>query len=307
MKPLRAAAVIRTDHGLLLGGDSYKDWHRAEVLESLEVKRENALRRGRRAKAERFLLAKSLVEDQGKLSLIGGTVDPADYLSAGVEERIDVESPRFMKELDQTMKVIRNTVVREVREELSLEVDPDSVKFVQRIIGANRNHIICTVFAQGEIQINHEEILGLGLITDHLPAIPQNHYFYQYHAVHFHTSYLHDEEMHKKIRKMPVSRLRVSRPLVYDLYRYQSTGRAYAHGKNNFSERETPKMLRSTRNFTIIDTPESSIPPSAETASISPPSTPAPFVGVVGKVPSDYPAAPSHTLSTHGSAKPGKS
>lgn len=253
MKPLRAAAVIKTDHGLMIGGDSYKDWDRDEVLKELEARRLNAIGRNKRSQANRFLLAKSLVQEQGRLSLIGGTVDPGDYQNAGIDRPFDAESSHFSKDLEVIMRVIRIAVAREVDEELALAVDPDSIQFIKRIISKNRVHIICTVYAQGKVKMNRAEILGLGMMTDKLPAIPQNNYFYQQHAIQFQSSYLNNPDEYDQVKKMPVSKLNISTKMVQDLYKHQSAGYTYAHGSNRFKEREIPTMLKSTPNFVIYD------------------------------------------------------
>ena len=258
---IRAAVVIRTDQGLLLGGDSYKDWHIQGVLNGLQRSINNAERKHEHTKANRYRLAQKLVREQGRLSLIGGTASKLDYRKAEIDHVLHAKGDLFFKDFDDIMKVVRVTIQREVYEETRLKVDPDSIKFVDRMIGNNRTHIICSVFATGEIILDPDELLGLGMFTNVLPSIPKNRTFYQQHAIDFHNRLKTDRELVEKLRKMPLSHVRVRKSLVQTVYRHQCEGHAYAKGEKNFHLRQVPAMLRNTRHFEILEDETTTTPP----------------------------------------------
>ncbi len=255
-KPIRAAAIIETAHGVLLVQD-IKDRFKAETMKELAEDMNKYLERGNHEDVDRKVAAMHIVS-KGRFSLPGGGIDPIDYTNAGAEELLHLNrQPSTREELEMFRDVVREAAIREVTEEIGVKVCFEQVPAVIEIQGRQRHHIICILRAEGEIDLEPQpdkprEVSGIGFLNED-NVIPLNRFFFQAHVQKLMGKYIKKTERRQVMIPRYLSNLRVPVRYIdhwYDnlLYGYQNRPRKYR--KNCLP----PERPASSPTFVIFDT-----------------------------------------------------
>jgi 8-oxo-dGTP pyrophosphatase MutT (NUDIX family) len=214
-KRIRVAAIIETPQGVLLVQDA-KDKYRDNTLRELGIKAAKAGAEGNYSYFRRVEYAMEIVRD-GRYSLPGGKIEPEDYKNAGAEDILGLDRPLATDhEIAQYINVVKETVCREVDEELGLGIDSDTIQPILEIQGRERDHIICIASAEGILKINQEEISGIGLLDDP-SAIPLNDTFFQAHVVKLFSRYIRTP-IRDAYAPYYISRIEVAEDIVEEWY-----------------------------------------------------------------------------------------
>lgn len=303
-RPLRVGAIIETTEGVLLVQDA-KDKQKDHYIKKLEEKERKASGKKKKMADARLLLANEIMKD-GRFSLPGGKIETQDYEEANATQLIGVEKLND-DQIELFKEVIKNTIAREIDEELGIGVDQSMVKTIMEIQGRTRDHIICLVHTEGRIKLNREELSGIGLLNEH-PQIPLNEFFYQSHVRTIYQKYLLSEYRPELIKKY-LSKLNIKKDLIMDVLKDQVLARAYLKSKGHYrnKNRAVPHLLQSSPNFVIYDEQETTVSPheprsftKAENARIVPPSErPKPIESVLKPKESMIPYRLAENITEH--------
>jgi len=187
-----------------------------------------------------------LIVKQGKYSLPGGGPEPFE-------------------------KDPRDTIIREVGEELNLHVEPRNMQKLAEIVGETRRHVIYLVRATGMISLNPDEsITGIGFLKQK-NIFPLTHSFFQTHVIRLHGRYFNNirrEERDVRLIQF-VSNIRVSKLLIDEWFDEERLAAIY-RGKHRRSL--IPHAIDSSPNLTILDHSGKPLP-SPESSSLTKAST----------------------------------
>lgn len=251
-KPTRVAAIIETTEGILMVQDA-KDKFREQTLAKIEAKRKEAEGNRQFKVTKRMEYAKMIVQD-GRFSLPGGKIEACDYEEAGATSIIGLEELETPDQIELYREVVRETIIREISEELALGVDEATIKHIAEIQGRSRDHIICLVRAEGVIKINRTELSGIGLLTQR-PAIPLNEMFYQHHVREVYHRYVKGDDSRPNYALRYLSKINVNLELIAGWFRDVTAGYAYASLRPKQKERmpSAPTLPHSSPNFLIYN------------------------------------------------------
>jgi 8-oxo-dGTP pyrophosphatase MutT (NUDIX family) len=213
----RPAAVILTAEGILLVKDK-NDKYLADSIAKIE---------NDHTKTEWQKEAGKELVRPGKYSLPGGGTKPEDS-----------NDPR-------------NTIIREIDEELGLVIEKHAMLKLAEIVGKTRRHIIYLVRATGKIKLDPKEsITGIGFLKEE-NCFPLTHTFFQNHVKHFHRNYYADD--YRKERESGLARylsqIQVSEKLIEKWYTEEKRAEYY-RGKG---QHPLPELITSSFNLEILD------------------------------------------------------
>ncbi len=247
--PLRVAAIIELPESeQLLLVQSLKPRILKEKMAELDKKIES--RGGKRRSGpyiQRMEIARKIVKT-GIYSLPGGTIKDRDYIKAGAAELID-RKPENNEEFRVFREVAIETLIREIREEVQLELDSRQVRPILEINGEDRDHVIFLMQAKGRIQLFEEEVCGIGLFGE-VNSIPQNLLFYQPHIVEVYKKYIQKETKRRMAKSLFQSRIEVPAVLIDRWHENEVLGHMYRFPKKGH---KPPTKPVSTTSFKIVD------------------------------------------------------
>lgn len=224
---VRPSAVILTPEGILLVKDK-NDKYLQQTVERIKSDRFKS--------DEQKAAAITIIGSGGKYSLPGG----------GPEQG---ESPF-------------ETVIREVKEELGLVIEPHNMIPLAEIRGKKRRHLIYLVKTDGKIELQKLDgsIAGIGLLK-YRNIVPLNHLFNQMHVVKLHPRFYSRVPQERELMSIQWgSHLQVEETLIYQWYVEEKLAQVY-RGKKHKKKYPTPHLIESTPNLTILDHEGKPIPP----------------------------------------------
>lgn len=177
-KPTRVAAIIETPYGVLLEQDR-NDRHAQKQIEEIEKDEHKTIAQKEQAIA--FL-------KDGRFCLPGGKIE-------------EKETPH-------------QALIREIHEELNLEIEKHHIAGGTQIQGKTRDHIIFVVRATGLVQINPDEVTGIGLLNNRT-VLPNDPTFMQHHVREILSHYIYSNRR-RKYRCGFMSTINISKKYVDD-------------------------------------------------------------------------------------------
>lgn len=249
-KPIRAAAIIETAHGVMLVQD-IKDHFKQNTIRVLGDQYNKFIASSNYDAAGRKLAAMRIVSN-GRFSLPGGKIERIDYITAGAEELLLLDRPPSTKEeLIAFRDVVREAAIREVTEELGAKVDYEQVSTIIEIQGRMRDHVICVLRIEGLLELKHpEEISGIGFLNEE-NTIALNRLFYQAHVQKVMDRYVRKADRHRKLIPRFLSHLRV--PKEYMDHWFENLQQGYlSRPKRYRNAHPVPTEPMSSPTFVIL-------------------------------------------------------
>lgn len=222
-RPVRVGAVIMANPESILLVKDRNDRY-------LEETRARINKRSSKTRHQIKLALESV--ETGKYSTPGGKIEPDD--------------------LSETV-----ALARELKEELGLIADPDSMEEVCIIVGKNRAHILYLVTALGQISPNPaENITGIGLLEES-SILPLTHDFYQQHVLSLHEYFFRLPYLEKYKYSQMTGKLRLGIDEAEKWYRDQMRAYQYRNSRNI----PLPRMIESTIHLSLLSRTGTKIPP----------------------------------------------
>ena len=231
--PTRVAAIIETPYGILLEQDR-NDKHFQRQVEELEKDHSKS--------PEQKAAAMALLKE-GRFCLPGGKIE------AG-------ETPH-------------QALIREIHEELNLEIEKHHISEGTQIQGKTRDHLIFIARATGLIVLNEDEVTGIGLLNNNtvFPNDPSTGpLFMQQHVRVILGQYIYGHKR-RKYRAGFMSTINISKKYVDDWLEDElriSTYRSSSIVNQEKERKLRSKALESVPNFTVFNDGFAPLKPQAE-------------------------------------------